>query len=99
MTEVVRVRCEGLKARFIYSDAAVGLIARADVAETTRVSHVEPAETIGWGAGWIADMRPVKGPILHDGFETFGLQQKRPFATRQAALDAERVWLRERFGV
>ena len=42
-----------------------------------RGSHVEP-DTAGL---WTADLSPVGGPL-------FG-----PFATRSAALDAERAWL------
>ena len=43
----------------------------------SRGSHVEPDE-IGQ---WLADLSPVSGPQLG------------PFATRSAALDAERDWL------
>ena len=42
-----------------------------------RGSHVEP-DTAGL---WTADLSPVGGPLLG------------PFATRSAALDAEREWL------
>jgi len=42
-----------------------------------RGSHVEPTAT-GY---WTADMSPVDGPVLG------------PFATRSAALEAERTWL------
>ena len=42
-----------------------------------RGSHVEPDPA----GHWTADLSPVGGPLLG------------PFATRSAALDAERVWL------
>lgn len=42
-----------------------------------RGSHVEPVA----GGSWIADMKPVDGPILG------------PFAFRTQALTAERRWL------
>ena len=42
-----------------------------------RGSHVEPTTT----GHWTADMSPVSGPTLG------------PFATRSAALEAERTWL------
>lgn len=81
----------------VYSDRLAEVFAGEET-ETRRVSHVEPASTIGWDAdGWIADMRPVRGPVLHDGFEPdLPSNVKRPFATRQAALEAEVAWLRAR---
>ncbi len=42
-----------------------------------RGSHVEPTDD----GSWTADMSPVSGPLLG------------PFATRSAALEAERTWL------
>ena len=42
-----------------------------------RGSHVEPVE----GGKWIADMKPVDGPVLG------------PFSMRSRALAAERRWL------
>ena len=45
----------------------------------TRGSHVEPTET----GQWTADLAPVLGPRLG------------PFATRSAALQAEREWLEQ----
>lgn len=46
-------------------------------AQIERASHVEPTA----GNQWEADMSPVGGPRLG------------PFDTRQAALDAEVVWI------
>ena len=43
-----------------------------------RASHVEPNDD----GEWIADMSPVKGPLLG------------PFANRSKALEAETLWLR-----
>lgn len=43
----------------------------------TRASHVEPTPD----GRWTADLSPCGGPLLG------------PFALRQEALDAERVWL------
>ena len=45
----------------------------------SRGSHVEPTET----GQWTADLSPVQGPRLG------------PFATRSAALQAEREWLEQ----
>ena len=45
----------------------------------SRGSHVEPTET----GQWTADLAPVRGPRLG------------PFATRSAALQAEREWLEQ----
>lgn len=71
----------------IYDDALVPALAAQGKAETRRASHVEPTVLQLLGVqGWVADMSPVGGPVLVDG--------DRPFATRQAALDAERLWLR-----
>lgn len=95
--------------RFVYDDALAALAARGT---TTRASHVEPHPT---RAGWVADMRPSGGPVLgldgewrptHDsGLSELPAVDKEhvgmlePFATRQAALDAEREWLRREQGL
>ena len=47
----------------------------------TRASHVEP-DSCGQ---WLADLSPVGGPILG------------PFLKRSQALDAEQVWLNDRW--
>jgi hypothetical protein len=61
----------------IYDDALTALFPFADV-DITRASHVEPD-----GRQWVADLRPVHGPIL------------RGFRTRQDALDAEVRYLKD----
>lgn len=87
--------------RFVYSDALHDLVAPlASEFDVRRASHVEPASAFGWECdGWLADMRPVKGPLLHDGYEPGRPGVKRAFATRAAALQAERDWLREEQGL
>lgn len=99
------------RARFIYSDDLVDLT-KQGLTRITRASHVEPASDYCpqcrgrinpgpcrcfalhaiWVAGWVADMTPSGGPVLlaEDGH---------PFKTREAALDAERAWLREHRGL
>lgn len=86
--------------RFVYSDlldAAFG----EDERVTVRASHVEPHPN---GPGWLADMRPSGGPILgangaadptlgETGCMLVG------FKTREAALRAEREWLRKEKGL
>lgn len=79
----------------IYDDATVGIVkAIAAHVDVRRASHVEP-----YADGWIADMRPVGGPVLFADGETPDLSDRSDaydvtaFATRQAALDAERRWL------
>ena len=71
---------------FIYSDDLIPLT-EVGPTETMRASHVEPHPT---QRGWIADMHPSGGPIL--GAET-------AFPTREAALQAERDWLRQEKGL
>lgn len=86
--------------RFVYSDEIAPVFAGEDQS-TRRASHVEPHPT---KPGWLADMRPSGGPILFADGEC-ALQGQliwsamEPFGTRQAALDAERVWLREHLGI
>lgn len=61
--------------RCVY-DEAIPLFRLGQI-KIRRGSHVEP---VG-GGNWIADMKPVDGPILG------------PFALRSQALTAERRWL------
>ena len=82
--------------RFVYSDRLAGLF-EGEAAETVRASHVEPARQYctpavlaTFGDGWVADMRPVGGPVL-------GIAV--PFGTRAEALDAERQWIRKELGL
>lgn len=83
--------------RFIYSDdLALALGGEGDL-EIRRASHVEPATSFGWEAdGWLADMRPVGGPLLYASKLDDGRGTKVPFRTRQEALDAERNYLLEK---
>lgn len=99
----------------VYSDDLAELFA-GEALETRRASHVEP-----YASGWLADMRPVGGPVLGENGrieqatllgavfvspafppDKIALVQAEPlslivpFRTRQAALDAEVAWLRER---
>jgi hypothetical protein len=79
-------------ATFVYDDRLARLL--ADMPQRTRrASHVEPYDGSGGeafaaqhadGTWWVADMRPVDGPLLG------------PFPGRRQALDAEVAWLRER---
>lgn len=98
-------------ARFVYADALAEAFA-GEALHTVRASHVEPHPS---RSGWLADMRPSGGPVLGDRGEWIppselpldGLCQSErqfvgmldPFPTRQAALDAERAWLREHTGL
>lgn len=54
--------------------------------------HVQAVPIRPAPSGWVADMRPSKGPVLTaaDG---------NGFRTRQEALDAERAWLRKERGL
>lgn len=100
----ILIDADGL--RFVYDDELAALLELGTVT-VERASFVEPvidaphsidlgmpSETVrdfiyqrGPFAGWTADMRPSDGPVLG------------PFKTRQAALDAERCWLREEKGL
>jgi hypothetical protein len=75
------IRVEGGHVAFVYDDGLADLLDEGD-ATVTRVSHVEPHA----GGGWAADMAPVDGPVI------LGADGK-GFATRAAALAAERDWL------
>jgi hypothetical protein len=90
--------------RFVYSDLLADVFTGEDQ-HTVRASHVEPHPLRG---GWLADMRPSGGPVLGErcslhlpvgdmGDDTAAALV--PFATRQAALDAEREWLRRERGL
>jgi hypothetical protein len=96
----------------VYDDRLVGLIEKGD-ARVDRASHVEPEQVSG--RGWIADMRPVHGPVIaaNGQFASVGtypigtftaparsdFHKIEGFHTRAAALDAERAYLRTRFGI
>lgn len=83
MTEHTIVIEDGVM-RFVYADELKPLLDTGD-AHIKRVSHVEPDDTRpGW---WTADMGPLDGPVLG------------PYNTREAALAAERDWLREHKGL
>ena len=64
-------------------DDALLPVLQAGDATVRRASHVEPDD----GGGWFADMGPSGGPVL------------RGFATRAAALAAEREWLAAHCGL
>lgn len=82
----------------VYDDALADLFDGDGEATVTRASHVEPQ-----GGGWLADMRPVGGPVLGANGEGDGVtmwicdQADRhylaPFKARADALAAERRWL------
>jgi hypothetical protein len=55
------------------------------------VMSVEPHPTKN---GWLADMRPVDGPVLGANGTS-----SEPFKTRAEALAAEREWLRKEKGL
>lgn len=88
--EAVRILIDGGSAQAIYSDSLADTFASLGKVSVERASHVEWDLVLG---GWTADMRPSGGPILpdHDSGATF--------PTRQAALDAERAWLRAHKGL
>ena len=90
----VRLLIDGSTVRAVYSDALMDALDALGPVVVKRASRVEPAA----GGGWIADMAPSKGPVL---FEHIDSERKvtRSFRTRQAALDAERQWLREQKGL
>lgn len=91
--------------RFVYSDALAAAF-DGETIHTVRASHVEPHPCY---AGWLADMRPVGGPVIGsngqwpgtyaDGGTVTTACLLRGFATRQEALDAERVWIRKEMGL
>jgi len=71
------------RVKFIYDDTLAAVATEIGRVSVARASHVEPACQFFHDVrdGWAADMGPVGGPILG------------PFATREEALLAERVWL------
>jgi hypothetical protein len=73
---------EGGAARFVYDDELIDLLDLGDAA-VRRASHVEPDPD----GGWLADMAPSSGPVLHG------------YRTRAEALEAERAWLRAHRGL
>ncbi len=94
--------------RFIYADELAEVFA-GEAQTTERASNVEPHPTAGHG--WYADMIPSGGPVLGaDGTVIYRHEFSygnpdalwatlKPFPTRQAALDAEREWLRREKGL
>lgn len=95
---------------FVHSDAAMAIVSVFAESEITRASYVEPHPREQ--DRWLADMAPVGGPVLGEGCE--GRQPHKqcdcdtcervllaltPFATHDAALAAERAWLREHRGL
>lgn len=65
------------RVKFIYDDTVADVAKEVGPLTIKRASHVEPDER----GDWWADMEPVGGPQLG------------PFATREKALSAERLWL------
>ncbi len=80
----VTLQCDGAIVRAVYSDELAAVLPALGTVTIARASHVEP---ITAGVGWVADMAPSGGERLG------------PFPTRQAALDAERAWLRIQRGI
>ena len=82
-THIINVPRSG-PIQFIYTDALKGLLTLGS-AKIDRASHVEPGEPSKGQdpLKWWADMAPSGGPVLG------------PFDTRQAALDAEVVWINQ----
>jgi hypothetical protein len=97
------IRIENGQATFVYSDELAQALAPLGQATVTRASHVEPHPT---RRGWLADMRPSGGPVLGCGWhrvpemcDEAGIASLPPFETREAALQAEREWLRVHKGL
>ena len=89
---VIYIEADG-RISHVYSDALAELLTGEGDARTRRASHVEPADG-PYRSGWVADMRPVGGPVLMDMVETgSNVWHHGPFATRAAALAAELAWL------
>lgn len=80
---------DGDVVRCIYDDALLPALAALGPVTVTRASHVEPAP----GGGWLADMSPSGAQVI------LAAPDGTPFATRQAALDAEVAWLRRERGL
>jgi hypothetical protein len=69
------IKIQDGKLQFVYDDALGDLLDEGTVA-VCRVSHVEPHPATG--LGWVADMRPVGGPILGADGATFTPQSELP---------------------
>jgi hypothetical protein len=76
-TEEIQIVISRDLIRFVHEDDLAAAM-QVGKATTRRASHVEPSHY-----GWIADLRPVDGPLLG------------PFSRRDSALQAEVLWLRE----
>ena len=90
----------------VYDDALAPIAEALGDTSVRRASHVEPHPS---RPGWVADMRPVGGPILGRGgewrpqsplpMEYMGDLERHftgmldPFTSRAEALAAERTWL------
>lgn len=83
----IRIAFNGFGFAAVYDDAIADVLPALGPVTVTRASHVEPHD-----GGWIADMRPSNGPVLMAA-------GSRPFALRADALNAERAWLRETWGL
>ena len=83
---VIRIQADG-SVLLIHQTEAVQKIADAllGTVQTKRASHVEPVSSPGKNRlpAWQVDLGPVQGPTC----------LTEPFPTREAALEAERVWL------
>lgn len=78
--------------KFIH-DTTLASVFAGEAKRTVRVSEVEPASLYGIaGDGWVADMRKSGGPIIT-------AKCGNGFPTREEALDAERKWLRDEWGL
>lgn len=62
----------------VYDDAMIPVLSALGRPLIRRAGHVEED---GFTIGWQADLSPIGGPVLG------------PFASRRAALEAERDWL------
>ena len=60
---------------------------RQSCTPSPRSSYVLPCE-----GGWLVDLRPAGGPVLVG-------PEGEPFLSGQAALEAERAWLRDVWGL
>lgn len=76
-TEEIQIVISGDRIRFVHEDDLAAAM-KVGKAATRRASHIESSDD-----GWIADLRPVDGPLLG------------PFSRRDSALQAEVRWLRE----
>lgn len=79
---------------FVYDDRLAEVF-DGETLHTTRASHVEPGPL----GGWVADMSPVNGPFIGAHGTGATAYEVAPFKTRDAALQSERIWLRENKGL